>query len=281
MQSKFVSDHQVDLLVPRVPTSYHDRTEHLSLVGIIRVLSDYYVESESKGFFTGRFRQENMRGFTVQENIVCSPRLHRKASERDGVLLHRISFASIGETSYTIAQDLLDPSSMEQLLHLEAKIVNVNPETRRPSKLPVWVTERFLNFCKRDSSSMLTKQEDIVPPSNAFKTLIRTRPSDMDSNFHVHFAEFYRFCTDCASEASLNGHYRYYEDDMCWFPVLETEVTFLGESPANVNLDVYSWQDTVHVQRIYFAIYLKNNRIFQASFLYSKEKSPIESVSKL
>ncbi|XP_033733253.1 uncharacterized protein LOC117322445 [Pecten maximus] len=281
MQSKLASEQQVEMMVPHLTASYYDRTDHFSAHGIICVLAEYFIEAEAMGFFTARLAQENMRTFTVQENIVYSPKLHRKASKKNGDLLHRVFFASIGQTSYAFTQDLLDPSSKEQLVHLESKVVNIDPETRRPSKLPSWVTERFSNFEKIDKPILSTRQEDIIPPHDAFKTVTRTRPSDMDSNFHVNFSVFYRFCTDCATEASLAGHYRHFKDDMCWFPVLETKATFLGEAPASVMLDVYSWQDTDHEQRLYFAIYRKNERIFQASFLYSLVKSTQQSISKM
>ncbi|XP_060063175.1 uncharacterized protein LOC132543677 [Ylistrum balloti] len=279
MQSKFATGQQVDLMVPRLTASYYDRTGHLTIVGIIRVLAESFYEAEEKGFFTAKFG--HMRAYTVQEDIFYSPKLQQKTPRDNVSLLHRVTFVSLGKTSFSIIQTLIDPLSMEQLVRLESKVVSVDSESRRPLKLPEWVNETFSKFPKTDLTIMSTRQEDLIPPPDAFRTLTRSRPSDMDTNFHVNFAVFYRFCTDCATEASLAGYYRYYKEDMCWYPILETKVTFLGEAPSSVNLDVYSWQETHDVQRFYFAIYLRNKRIFQASFLYSMEKLTQQDLSKL
>ncbi|XP_069120103.1 uncharacterized protein [Argopecten irradians] len=281
METKHPTKQQVDMVVPKLSGSFYDRADRFSIHGINRLLTDCYIESERLGFFTGKLMEDNLRAFSVQDNSVYSPKLHQQTSHSNREFLHRVVFASIGNSSYAVTQDLFDLSSMEQLVHVECKAVNIDPETRRPVSLPSWMKELVSNVGKHDIPIMSSRQEDIVPPSDAFKTTTRTRPSDMDINFHVNYAVYYKFCTDCATEAALAGHYRHYKDDMCWFPVLETKGSYLGEAPASVVLDVYSWQDPTNVQKIFFAVYLNKKRIFQASFLYGLERSSQQSISKM
>ncbi|XP_033730393.1 uncharacterized protein LOC117319750 [Pecten maximus] len=256
--------------LPRPAWALFDRSGHLPIHGALQYTVDGQAELSRLEFPTNTLKQ----AFAIREKTKCSPKLHQIGFCQDCNISMHVSIPMIGKTSYSIFHDLFDSATMERMLHIETKLVNINPETRRPSQLPSAFTEQYTDF-KSDYPVLITDaQEDLVLPTNAFKTLIRTRYSDTDQNSHVNYSEYYRFCADCASEASRSGYYRHYADDICRFPVLETDVTFIGESPACSNLDVYTWQDNVNVQIINFAIYLKSDRIFQAQFLYSFEKSP-------
>ncbi|OWF35683.1 hypothetical protein KP79_PYT26072 [Mizuhopecten yessoensis] len=263
--------------LPRPTWVILDRFGHLPFDGTIKFLWEGYPEMIKQGFPTKLIQ----KAFTVREKAVCSPQLHEKGfPENNDIFLHA-SVPNVGTTSYSIFHDLIDSSTMGRIFRIETKMVNIDPETRRPSKLPTAFVEECTKFASSDPAMITDVQEEFVPPKNAFKSIIRTRYSDLDINLHVNYAQYYKFCADCASEASQSGYYRHYDDDICRLPVLKTDVSFIGESPPCSNLDVYSWQDTQNQQRIYFAIYLKSDRIFQADYLYGCEKSDEAIVSKL
>ncbi|XP_033733250.1 uncharacterized protein LOC117322443 [Pecten maximus] len=259
--------------LPRPVMALSDRFGRLPIQGVKKFLMDGYHEANKQGFPTELIKH----AFFIREKVVCSPKLHRNDFPMDQKFMFRMSIASVGTTSYSVFQELYDPSTMERLLRSETKLVNVDPETRRPTNLPKLFVEQSSKFKSGDCGLITEIQKDIVPPNNAFRTITRTRYSDMDTNLHVNFAEYYGFCADCASEASQSGYYRHYADDIGRFPVLQTDVTFIRESPSCSNLDVYTWQDTGNVQIIYFAIYLKSDRILLAQFLYDYKASFIAS----
>ncbi|OWF35682.1 hypothetical protein KP79_PYT04892 [Mizuhopecten yessoensis] len=253
--------------LPRPPRALYDRFGHLPIDGTMKYIWAGYDKIKQCEFPTNLIKMT----FLVREKAVCSPKLHEKDFPQNHDFLYHVSIASVGTTSYSVSHDLFESTTMERLTRTESKMVNIDPETRKPSKLPAEFLDRCSSFKCNDSVLITEVQGDIIPPQNAFKTTIRTRYSDTDVNFHINFGAYYGFCADCASEASQSGYYRHYDDDISQFPVLETDATFIGESAPCSNLDVYTWQDTKNVQDIYFAIYLKSARIFQARYRYGLE----------
>ncbi|OWF35681.1 hypothetical protein KP79_PYT04891 [Mizuhopecten yessoensis] len=231
--------------LPRPPQALYGRFGHLSFDRTIKFLAEGSAEMMRLGFPTKHLQQ----AFCVREKAVGSPKLHKRSFVKNHDFLLHVSIPRVGTTSYTVFHDILDSSTKERLFRIETKMVNIDYETRRPWKLPTVFIEESSRFSSDDRVLITEIQNEIIPPKNAFKTMSRTRYSDTDVNLHVHFVEYYGFCAECASEASQSGYYRHYDDDMCKFPVLEADATFIGEAGPCSNLDVYTWQE--HTENLF------------------------------
>ncbi|XP_060074928.1 uncharacterized protein LOC132554626 [Ylistrum balloti] len=229
-------------------------------------------------------RDNDIHLFLVSEKCVMSPKFHTKFSLAGKLQRYHVTytFSSVTPGSVGNRRVFSDIENGDWYLKSEIKLVPVNWKTRRPTKFPKTFYENTCKLIDNEHMPMITRrQEALIPPDISFKTSVQTRYSDMDFNLHVSYAEYYRFSCDAAAEASLSGYYRHFNSDIVNYPILQTEATFLGECGPEELLLVYTWQDEKDLEKIYFAIYLKDVRIFQACFIYDNKKSHDHVMSSL
>ncbi|XP_021361885.1 uncharacterized protein LOC110455823 [Mizuhopecten yessoensis] len=259
-------------------SAYRDRTGHLSIWGVSKILQDAGTICGLHDFIplSQNLVRDNIRLFLISEKCVMSPTFHTKFSWAEKLQKYHVTYTVSSVTPATLGnrQVLSDPDTGSWYLKSENKLVAVNWETRRSVKLPKSYYESSSKLVDHEQASMMTRKQDaLIPPVTSFRTTTQTRYSDLDFNYHLNAAEYYRFCSDAASEASLSGYYRHFTSDIVKYPLMQTEVTFLGECGPGEKLTVYTWQDENDVTKLYFAIYLKEVRIFQACFIFDRNLS--------
>jgi acyl-CoA thioesterase FadM len=156
----------------------------------------------------------------------------------------------------------------------QAAIPNGNTSISPPAALPSNHQTILSSFPSRhrenkDTGSEKKKSIPTAPPSGSFCHTALMAYSDTDRNAHVNQAVYLRVCMDCATGASLAGHYRHFTHDMCSYAVRELVMHYLGESVANDTLTVRTWQDGLHDGRIFFSVYKNNAQIFYAKIEFS------------
>ncbi|XP_060074929.1 uncharacterized protein LOC132554627 [Ylistrum balloti] len=267
---------ELDIVSPA--SAYRDRTGHVSLWGISKLKQDIVTICFNHGFMqsTRELARENIRFFLISEKQVMSPKFHTKLSWFNQLQkLHvRSTVSCVTPSSVGSKTVFSDIDNGEWYLKSENRLISVNFETRRSTKFPKSYYENMSKLVNQEEETLITRRQDaLIPPDRAFKTTIKTRYSDLDFNDHPNTAQYYQFCCDAASKASRSGYYRHYTSDIVNYSVMETEATFLGGCGPEEQLDIYTWQDEIAITKLFFAIYSKGTRIFQAWFVLDRNIS--------
>ncbi|OWF46352.1 uncharacterized protein LOC110455849 [Mizuhopecten yessoensis] len=269
------------------PTSaFRDRTGHLSMWSISKIYHDAATIAIDHGFMPSSrdLGKDNIRLFLISEKYVMSPTFRTKFSRAGKLQKYHVTYTVSAVTPGSVSNRRVfsDTDTGSWFLKSEIKLVAVNWETRRSAKFPDSYYESLSKLVDHEHASIMTRKQDtLIPPDTAFKTTFQTRYSDLDFNLHVNVAEYYRFCSDATSEASLSGYYRHFTSDIVKYTIMQTDATFLSECGPREQIVVYTWQDEDNFTKLYFAIYLKKVRIFQSCFIYNSSLTQDKVMSSL
>jgi hypothetical protein len=87
---------------------------------------------------------------------------------------------------------------------------------------------------------------------------------------------------DTATRASLSGHYDHYTEDMCLYPSLQWTISYVGESRAIDQLNIFTWQNINHPEHIHFAMVVNGQSIiFHASATFGNDPQKPKFFQKL
>lgn len=179
-----------------------------------------------------------------------------------------------GITSSIIKTDFEDVNTGVLLASRYVKVVGMNTSTRKPVRNPDWYIDKYSYLKDKNVPPELTVKS-VIPkfPNDCFIYQTIVRHSDLDFNFHTNQSVYLKMCLDCASAASLSGKLVTFSGDMCWYPLLYVDVTYIGESFAGDTLDVCVWQEEIDPSTLKFLV-LKNKReITYAIFKFSLNKT--------
>ncbi|OWF41898.1 hypothetical protein KP79_PYT04632 [Mizuhopecten yessoensis] len=112
----------------------------------------------------------------------------------------------------------------------------------------------------------------MIVPRQVFSHKLQTRHSDLDSNGHVGTQEYFRFCMECAINASISGFYHHFVSNISLFPILKADITFRGQSVEGKELNILTWQCEHNPAKMYFVIMRDNVRITECSFIFWENK---------
>ncbi|OWF47258.1 hypothetical protein KP79_PYT26193 [Mizuhopecten yessoensis] len=160
----------------------------------------------------------------------------------------------VGTTSYVLKVRLSNYITKELLGEFYLKFVHINGNSRRPQPLPDWYVSRFADIVE-NQGRLPTMPSVPDMPEDAYSTTVLTRFSDLDTNQHVTTIQYFKFFTDCATEAVFTKYYTHFTHDMCWYPVMAFDEAMLGESKAGEILTVRTWQDKSDATHVFFACF--------------------------
>ncbi|XP_048780722.1 uncharacterized protein LOC125683522 isoform X3 [Ostrea edulis] len=227
-----------------------------------------------------------MKGFIDHENIVnedaaiavVKQHLHLDSK------LHRLNLASLTEITSNLEIKQQKKSSLMFVVNLKNettdeilgenyfKVVRISRKTRRSIPFPEWYQKKYSSFMGTPGHPGTEKEDLPKIPENAFKYTVFPGHSDEDVNGHLNQSSYIRFCMDAATRASLNGYYDHYTKDMCLYPSLQWTITYVGESLANDELNIFTWQSENCPEQIYFTMLVNGHKIiFHASTIFGKE----------
>ncbi|XP_033733156.1 uncharacterized protein LOC117322391 [Pecten maximus] len=260
-----VSSHHAQVLLRGIPLGYIDRTGHLSVWNASKLITETISIMNQRGFYHNKdVGNETRRLFLGRQKLVFSPRLHSDISKiMDTNILVNATPGKVGKSSKTMNMKITDESGV-MLIKGTFTAILFDTETKRAVPFPKWYVEKFNSTLSYDDNGHIQAKNDV--PSYAYKTQLKVRHSDMDSNMHVSNTEYLRYCMETATDASLSGYYNKYRRDMCWYPLLELDISYLAESRAGEMLDIYTWQDQNDIHFIYFAIHRDGTAIAVAAF---------------
>ncbi|OWF49371.1 uncharacterized protein LOC110451909 isoform X2 [Mizuhopecten yessoensis] len=266
-----VTSHHGQVLYRGIPLDYIDRTGHISVWNVAKMISSA-VDVLCRCGYTEREAAltDTRRAFLVRQRLVISPRLHSETSKIiDTNILVTATAGKVGKSSRTSNAELRSSGSDVAFVKCAYTGVLFDTNINRPVPYPKWFAEKYCSPLSYIDNSHIQAKKDMVSfPSNAHRTQLKVRHSDTDFNMHVANAEYLRYCMEAATDASISGYFRHFSRDMCWYPVLELDIIYLAQSRPGEMLDVYTWQDEYDIQAIYFSIHRDRTAIAVSAFKF-------------
>jgi len=203
---------------------------------------------------------------------ILSPYLFDHADIDFPMTLHSW-LSNVGRTSMDIYR-ILETADSERKVLLSGVVRNVCMDTVRGNSVP------FPNPPQRHVSSVLPPTVGLrrfptikVPESSAaasFLTTIRVRYDDMririhyadiDHNWHTTQSSYMVFALECAARAAAAGYYSRIRGDIAFYRALSWTCVHLGESFAEDELQVSTWEDVNNALLLHFLVNRQQRRI--------------------
>ena len=196
---------------------------------------------------------------------------------------HFISgLSNVGNTSFTVSQDMFDYKSGRKIQSSVNKTVYVDAKTRKPTRLPDWFTSKAKQFLdlKRKERQSIDKTDPVNIPDNAFQYDIKALQSDCDFNLHVNQASFLKWCTDAGAMAVLNRKYKSFTEDIGMFAIETLSVQYKGEVLRDETVTVFTWEDDSEPRTLHFALKNYDSLVMIAKMKYY-ENEPVVAMETM
>lgn len=263
-----------------IPYADFDRTGHWAVWCISKMFEASRALALYNGFLDlAKIHHQDATLVIVRQQIKLNPKTHQIRLKSQSHLLFDMKLLEVGEKSLTYMTELKDGSTKETLGETLLKFVRISRKTRRSISFPEWFIKSLETHESPQKQQFRSKTALPEIPDNAFKFLVVPNYSDMDRNNHVNQSSYIKFCMDAATHASLSGHYVHFNDDMCLYAPLLWTISYVGESRANDELSIYTWQnESLSPEHIEFSILLNDRLIFHASTIFEKEAKKVEFI---
>ncbi|XP_061181552.1 uncharacterized protein LOC133190098 [Saccostrea echinata] len=265
-----------------IPYADFDRTGHWAVWCISKMFEAARIIALYNGFLNFTKIDGREAGMViVKQQLKLSPKLHEMTLKSKTQLLFDMVLLEVGKTSILYRIQFKDGSTNEILGENFLKFVRMSRKTRRPMVFPDWFYELYASYMNSSGHPVLSKEPLPEIPDNAYKFVVVPNHSDTDRNNHVNQSSYIKFCMDVATKAALSGHYVHFSEDMCLYASLQWTISYVGESMANDELNIFTWQREYKPEHIYFSILLKGRPIFHASTIFDEEAKGIRIASRI
>lgn len=231
---------------------------------------------ESKDYTLMTRRQKFKFGQRFHDNISLFSRFLPKVT---------YELVEIGNSTFTIHQQLFDNLSGSSEIFAECltRVVHVNLKTKQHEALNPEVIDRYSDLYRKTSAIWHVKNifSDDVKKMPSYTMSVRVPYSDIDFMQRMSHASYCKYYTDCATNAIDAGVYRHFEQDICWYPILEVDIEYRDGLAAGEMFEVQTWQDDENLQHLFFETRSKGEVINRASFVMGLEKSKKNRHSKI
>ncbi|XP_072016317.1 uncharacterized protein [Amphiura filiformis] len=162
-------------------------------------------------------------------------------------------YSYLGNTSYcqdvTVKNALTDEPLVEAVFH----DVNVDFETRQPSKLPEkWFREISSDQLTRSKPPQGFKQPIRPEKSYSFTTTVTSSCSD--SNQHQNMAIYLKNCWDAGSAAACSNQLSQFNTDLAYYNLKQVSFLYQGEVVIGDILQVACWEHPSKSKMLCFAM---------------------------
>ncbi|XP_062589957.1 uncharacterized protein LOC134251572 [Saccostrea cucullata] len=270
-----------------IPYADFDRTGHWGIWNIARMFeacrrtvshkTNFFLR-DTKGTFAFAYvvrRQTFKLSQKIHDNISLFSRFLPKITYK---------MVEIGNSSFTVHNELYDDFSGSSEVFAEnfTRIVKINWEKKQSTELSREMREELEDIYR--SPSEIWQNTTVFPDRTndipIYTLSLRVPFSDTDSLQHITHVMYSKYCTDCATNAINAGFYRHFKDDICWYPILEMDIEYLGDAIEGEIIDIHTWQGE-NPQHLYFETKTKGKIINKAMFVIGLEKSRKNRHSKM
>ncbi|XP_048780718.2 uncharacterized protein LOC125683521 [Ostrea edulis] len=256
-----------------IPFGDFDRTGHWAIWCISKMFEAAQLQVLLNGFLDYKhIIDEDAALSIIKQQISLDSKLRSLSLKSPIKLKFDSEIKQLKKTSVVSVVKLKNENTDEILGENVIKLVRIGRKTRRSIPFPEWFHEKYSSFIGTPGHPGTEKEELPKIPQNAFEYITSPGYSDVDMNRHVNQSSYIQFCMDAATHASLNGYYDHYTKDMCLYPSLQWTITYVGESLANDELNIFTWQSENCPEQICFAMLVNGQKIiFHASTIFGKE----------
>ena len=211
------------------------------------------------------FERTGVMSFLLGSHVECSKKLYLNAAV-NLPMTFRWCVSDIGKSSIELLSEVLDGNDFILTSRL-CRLVFVDNVLRRPVAIPNDLQQVSANIKSSAEglpklSSFITVKQPWTIPENHFQSTIRVKYDDMDCFFHTNQGYYFTYVLECATEATSQGFYKFFTGDISFYPVKSFNNWYLAETSAGDVLDMTTWQDKEHEQRLYFVLSKENKHIF-------------------
>ncbi|XP_048780726.2 uncharacterized protein LOC125683522 isoform X2 [Ostrea edulis] len=266
-----------------IPYGDFDRTGHWAIWCIFKMFEAARFQALLNGFLDYKHMiDEDAALSIIKQQMSFDSKLHSLSLKSPMKLNVDCEIKQLKKTSMVLVVQLKNETTNEILGEDFLKVVRISRKTRRSISFPESYQKKYSSFMGT-SGHPGTEKEDLPKiPQNAFEYIASPRYSDEDMNGHVNQSSYIRFCMDAATRASLNGYYDHYTKDMCLYPSLQWTISYVGESLANDQLNIFTWQRKNCPEQICFAVLVSERKIiFHASAIFGKDVNKTRVLHKL
>ena len=249
------------------------------IVGKWKKLSSFMDGAEFQGRRTAKFmdfhafNNSNIAFPRIKQVFQINPMAYSYNFMSNSTLKLTKTLEKTGITSSIIKTDFEDVHTGVLLASRYVKVVGMNTSTRKPLRNPDWYIDKY-SYLKVNNVPPELTEKSVIPkfPIDCFIYQTIVRLSDLDFNFQTNQSVYLKMCIDCTSAARSSGKLVTFSGDMCWYPLLYADITYIGESFAGDTLDICVWQEEIDPSTLKFLV-LKNEReITYAIFKFSLNK---------
>lgn len=261
----------VEVVFHGIPFADFDRTGHWSTWSLLKMFEGSLLLSASLSPILTTATSKDEEYIILRQHCKISPQFY----EDINIHTHfnpRIMFwcHEVGKTSLNMKVNLLSLDSDHVYATNIRKAVNFNMKTKKAVPNNTFYLEQAERINSlRPSFKWLTFPKEL--PTKRFTVKKRPLYSDTDYMNHVNNASYVKFCLDCCACAAQAKFYIHFEADFI-YPVLDVDIQYLGESYANDDLEISTWQSTVNISDIYCIIRRKNKIIVKSFFRFALTK---------
>ena len=170
--------------------------------------------------------------------------------------------------SVATLDDLEDPNGKPWVRNIN-QVVSVDKGTRKPAPLPEWWTEKYKEAVV-GNQRLIVRAVEVSPNPHVYE--FKVMWSDIDRYKHVNYVSYIRFCLDAAMDAVVKGHLSKFKDDILNYNVKLMEISYKGESLANDELKVLTWENLENPWKLHFDISKNGTCIFQNTIEYYSQE---------
>ena len=172
-----------------------------------------------------------------------------------------VELGYVGMSSFSDISKLYDTATGEVYASNINQVVSVDKTTRRPTPLPEWWKEKYANYSVNNKGLVIPL---LTPPEEMGHTFeVRASWNDVDSNQHVNYVAYIRFCLDAAMDALVHGKFRKLQKDILAYQVKCMDIAYKKECNGGDWLRVSLWQDIKNPYVLYFDVTKDGETLFQ------------------
>ena len=201
-------------------------------------------------------RQMMTMVFIRSQRISVSPEFYTKMTPSvSSPWLIRLGIIHVGTTSFVRESVLCCQKSGIPLAQNKVFAIAVDPQTRRPVKVPEAVA-KFVDPGKKSKPSRFIFPEQLADQEPIFTISTAAMPSDTDLNDHINNSACFTYCLDCASEAAMHkSHvFRGFTKDMAYYNLKSFSVEYRAEIKQGDKVNVQCWEDPRNECVLYFVV---------------------------
>jgi acyl-CoA thioesterase FadM len=173
-----------------------------------------------------------------------------------------IQLGYVGNSSLSSIAKLITQPEGKVLVTNTNQVVTVDKTTRKPTTLSEWWKERYHSYGTTTKPLIVAV---LAVPEITHSYSVKVPWTDIDNYKHTNYIAYIRYCIDAAMDATAAKVYTKVKHDFLQYPIQSMRISYKGESVANDNLVVKTWENQENPLILHFSIDREGVILFQST----------------